>query len=76
MTEVDWIDIFSENLREMMEEKGIGQNELAQRSKLSKATVSRLLAGTVAPSFKSIINLSYALDCTTDELIDFGDMIE
>lgn len=76
MNEADWIDIFSENLREMMEEKGLGQNELARRSKLSKATVSRLLAGTAAPSFKSIINLSYALDCTTDELIDFGDMIE
>lgn len=76
MTEVDWIDIFSENLREMMGEKGLGQNELAQRSNISKGTISKLIAGTTMPSLRSIINLSYALDCTTDELIDFGDVIE
>lgn len=76
MNEVEWIDIFSENLREMAEDKGLNQNELAKKSKLSKATISKLMSGMIAPSFKSVINLSYALDCTTDDLIDFGELIE
>lgn len=76
MNEVEWIDIFRGNLQDMMEEKGMRQSELVKRSHLSKATISRLLSGRVAPSFVSLVNLSYALDCTIDELADFGDMID
>ena len=76
MTEVGWIKIFSKNLEEIMDEKDLSIRELARRTKLQPATIHRLMHGKVAPSFKSIINLSYALDCTTDELIDFGDMID
>lgn len=76
MNEVEWIDAFGDNLARMMMDARMTQRELAELSGLSESSISRYLNKTMAPSFKAIINLAYALDCNTDELIDFGTVIK
>ena len=72
MTEVEWINEFSMNLRRMMWDARMTQRELSDLSGLSEACVSRYLNGTRAPNFKALINLSYVFGCSIDDLADFG----
>lgn len=75
MTEVEWLDTFGDNLYELMQESGYTQIELADKSYLSQATISNYINKQKMPGIKAIVNLSYALDCRVDDLVDFGDMI-
>ena len=75
MSESEWIDIFSKNLREIMNDYRYTQRDLADTLGVAESTVSRYLKGQMAPSIFAVINMSYALGCTIDELIDFGDRI-
>ena len=68
MSEMEWISIFGDNLIDIMDEKGYTQEQLA--------TISKYINKKQMPSIKAVVNLAYALDCTTDELIEFGDTIE
>ena len=76
MTEVEWLEVFGDNLYEMILESGYTQNELADKAGLSQAAISGYINNRKMPGIKAIVNLSYALDCRIDDLIDFGDMIE
>lgn len=76
MSEVEWLEIFSGNLKSLMEERGYNQTELADETGLYVSTISRYLKGTMMPTAKSIVKLAYAFDCSTDDLIDFGDNID
>lgn len=69
MSEIEFIDIFSGNLRELMQEFGYNQQALADAAKLDKSIVSRYLAGKTMPTVKGLVNLSIALNCTVDELV-------
>lgn len=75
MTEQEWLDIFSENLRECMIEKGYTQKELAEETGLSEAAISNYVNGRKFPSVRAIINMSYALRVSLIDFIDFGDFI-
>ena len=75
MSEVEWIDIFADNLAEMLMEARMTQRELADETGLSESTISRYLHKQAIPSLKAIVNIAYALDCSMDDLIDFGDMV-
>lgn len=75
MTEVEWLDIFSVNLIDMLKEQGYSQEELAYETNLSQGTISKYINKKQMPSLKAIINIAYALECSIDELIDFGDII-
>lgn len=75
MSEAEWIDIFGDNLREMLSEYGITQRELADEAGLSESTVSRYLNKQMAPSIFAVINIAHVLNCSIDELVDFGDRI-
>lgn len=76
MTEFEYIDIFGDNLIDIMREQDITQRELAKKAKLPQSTISRLLNKKLMPSVKVAINLAYALGLSMDELIDLGDTIE
>ena len=73
---VEWIDIFGDNLKDLMESKGMSRKEVAYEANLAVTTLSEYLNKRKAPSVRSIVNLAYALDCDVGELIDFGDMID
>ncbi len=76
MSEMEWMSIFRDNLVDIMDEKGYTQERLARKTGLTQATISKYINKKQMPSIKAIVNLAYALDCTTDELIEFGDTIE
>lgn len=75
MTEMDWLEIFSLNLRVLLTEARMTQRELADAAYLSEAAVSNYIHQRKIPSLKAIINISKALDIDVGELIDFGDMV-
>ncbi len=76
MTELEWLDIFADNLASMMEEGGYTQMDLAEETGLSQSTISAYLNKRKLPGVKAIINIAYALDCEVTELIDFDETIE
>ena len=75
MTELEWLEIFSTNLGELLEERGFTQRDLAIASRLSDSTISDYIHGQKIPGLRAIINIAYALEISIDELIDFGDVM-
>ena len=76
MSEIEFMQIFADNLRSLMYETGYNQAELADATRLTQATISRYLSCQQMPSVKAIVNLVYALNCDFEDLMDFGDMID
>lgn len=76
MTELEWIDIFGDNLADMLKDANMTQQELADATGLSKATISAYINKRKVPGLKAVINIAHALNCSVDELIDFEEMIE
>ena len=60
---------FEERLRMIMNEQGLSQKELAIKSNITEASMSKYLNGERTPRVDIIINLSRALEITTDELL-------
>lgn len=75
MSELEWLDIFGDNLVSLLQETRMSQRELAEAADLSEATISSYIHKRKIPSLKAIINIAYVFDISIDELIDFGDMI-
>lgn len=75
MTEVEWIDIFANNLRDMLKDRKMSQKELANEIWVTEATISRYINKQRMPSIKHILEISYALNIDVNELIDFGEPI-
>lgn len=75
MTETEWLNIFGDNLKSMLAERNITQHELARMIGVNTRTLNRYITKQRIPTIKNIINIAYALDCSLDELIDFGDTI-
>lgn len=76
MTLKEWIDNFGDNLVEILQEKGMTQNDLVRDSGISAGSINAYIHKQSPPGIKAIINIAYALDMSVDELIDFGDRIE
>lgn len=60
---------FEEKLKSIMQKQGLTQKELAIRSGITEASMSKYLNGERTPRIDVIINLSRALEVTTDELL-------
>ena len=69
ISEVEFIDIFADNLRDAMIEVGISQAELAYESGLTKATINRYLNKQRFPTLKAVVNICHVLDCDIDDII-------
>lgn len=76
MTEIEWLDIFGDNLRDILLDVGMTQSELADELGINKSLVSRYVNKQYIPNLKTIINMAYVLNCDVSELIDFGEPIE
>lgn len=76
MTELEWVGIFGDNLSDMLQDAKMSQQELADATGLSKASISSYINKRKAPGLKAIINIAHALDCSVDDLMDFEEMIE
>lgn len=75
MTELEWLDIFSNNLIDILKDQRMTQRDLADAAGLSEGMVSSIINKQKMPGIKTIINMSHALDIDVDELVDFGSMI-
>ena len=76
MTELEWLDIFSGNLQDLMQERGYSQRQLADAVGLSDAAISSYIHKQKMPGIRAIVNIAYEFDCDVTDLIDFGDRIE
>lgn len=75
MSEQEWLNCFGDNLKILLKDAGMSQNELAEESGLSKGTISQYINKQKMPGAKALVNISYALDCTLDDLMDFEESI-
>lgn len=75
MTELEWMEIFGDNLKDMLEYSKMTQRELADAAGLSESSVSDYIHKKKLPGVRALVNIAYVMDCTMDELIDFGDRI-
>ena len=75
MGEQEWLDIFGDNLRDILKEYGMTQRQLAEETGLTEATISSYINKRKIPSMRAIVNIANALDISTDELINLDDRI-
>lgn len=75
MSEIEWLDIFGDNLRDILKEQNMSRRELAQVLDLSEATISNYINKKQMPTMEVIVNMAYELSMSIDELIDFGDTV-
>lgn len=62
-----------ENLKRIRGDRGINQDELAERSGISKAQISRMeTGGQTNPTIETVVAISAALGVSIEELV-FGD---
>lgn len=62
------IDVFSENLRNKLEEKRKSQKDLAKALGVTEATVSRWVNGEMYPRHAMVDRIATYLMCTPDDL--------
>lgn len=77
MTELQWMRIFAGNLQSLMDEERMSQNELAKRTGISQATISRYLSARCMPSVNALINIAHVFKgVEITDLLYFYDRIE
>lgn len=72
---MEWIRVFGDNLRDMINASGMSKTEVAYLARISRSALSNYINGTRMPTVKAILNLSYVFDCDVSELMDFGDKV-
>lgn len=75
MSEQEWIDCFGDNLLEIMRDRGFNVEMLADETNISRMTIYRYLKKKSMPNIKNIIKIAYAVGCSFDKLLDFGETI-
>lgn len=75
MSEYEFIDIFADNLRDIMYDENMSQSELAKRALLDRTTVNRYLSKERMPSLKAVVNMAHVLNCSIEDLIPTYDLI-
>ncbi|GAA3937704.1 XRE family transcriptional regulator [Actinomadura viridis] len=63
-------DMLAANLRRARTGLGLSLSELSRRSKIGKATLSQLEAGTGNPTIETVFSLSRALEIPISDLLD------
>lgn len=71
-----WRKLFAENLKEIMNERGLTPIDISKMAGISQSTVSRILSAKTTASVKTIVNLSYSLRIKADRLVVFGDLFK
>lgn len=75
MTEIEWMDIFGDNLRDILKDFNMTQLELADAAGIAEGAVSSYINKKRMPSLRNAINISVALDMTLDELFYFDEKV-
>lgn len=75
MSEQEWLNIFGDNLRDMLIDAKMTQRDLADDTGLAESTISQYINKQRMPTVRAIINIAYSLDCDMNDLLDFGDRV-
>lgn len=76
MSQQEWLDIFGDNLASILEEQRISQKELSRLTGLSESTISRYINKLQMPNMRAIINISYALNWSFEDMLNYGSMLD
>lgn len=76
ISEQQWLVAFGHNLQFYMRDMSISQRDLAYKANISESSLSRYINGTRMPSAIIVAKFARILNCSADELIDFGARIE
>ncbi len=68
MREKEFLEDFTNRLKQLMDYKNMTQVELAEKTWLSRKTIHRCLQGDTMPSLDTYVNLVIALDVEPREL--------
>lgn len=75
MSEQQWLDIFGDNLRDILIEQGYTQRDLAEAIGVTESTISRYVRKERIPTIKNLINMSMELGIDLEEFANFGERI-
>lgn len=70
MDELKLLEIFSKNLKRMMKEDNMSQEDLANEIGVSRTMISRYMTGQCIPSFLTVVKIADALFCSIDNLLE------
>lgn len=76
MTECRWLREFADNLDCLLYKAHMTQKDLAIEAGISEGSVSAYMHGSKMPTARALVNMAFALNCSLDELMDFGERIE
>lgn len=75
MTIEVWKKKFGRNLENRMNENGFSQMDLSRKTDISQPRIYDYMRGKCIPNGWRLVNLARALECSVDDLVDFGEMI-
>lgn len=75
MTKQKWRKSFGFNLKALLREYGMSQEELANKLGVDKSTVNRYVIGERIPDLYTALNIVYILDCDVNDLLFADEMI-
>ena len=77
MSEYEWMNVFGDNLSDLLKEWGGTQEDLANCIGTTQSSISSYANKERIPSLKNALNMSYEFGLTLDEFIGFfGEMID
>ncbi len=63
---------FSTRLRDIVEQKGVSQNWLAEQAQTTEATISRYMSGIHKPNLDIVARIAKALNVSIDYIMDLS----
>lgn len=72
MQKDEYAKAFGEHLKSLLEEKGMTQAELARRTGLTEASVSRYISGQRSPRITQAYRMAWAIGVDMNTLIYLG----
>ena len=70
-TEPQWRLEFAKKLFRIMTQQGYSQDDLAYRTGISPASITKYVNGYSTPTIYKLIKIAEALDCTVNDLVYF-----
>lgn len=75
MSEQEWLEQFSEKLKDLLDLESMTQKELAQETDLSVGAINSYINGCKIPGVKALLRIANVFGISVDELVNFGDVI-
>lgn len=67
------MDSFKKRVKDIMQNKGLKQSDLAKMTEIAEATISRYCNGRRTPNIKALVKIAKILNVSTDYLLGIKD---